>query len=252
VCASCDPTGARPTGESVVPHTQYDHAAFEAPSRALFDTGRVLFNSADALHPQDTNGNTDVYEYEPTGVGSCTSTSAAFNAATGGCVALISSGVASGPSEFLDASSTGSDAFFTTSERLVPHDVDELVDVYDAHECTSNSPCGPRQAPPPECTTAAACLLAPAPQPEIFGSGPTESLVGRGNALPPPAVAKPKTAARVRVEKLSKALASCRHRYKRQRKRRAACEKQAHKAYGSAKRAKRARKSVHANRWAGR
>ena len=91
----------------MVPLTQFQRLAFEPLSRALFDSGRLFFDSADALVPQDTNGNTDVYEFEPAGVGGCTPASTTFNTATGGCVGLISSGVASGPSEFLDASATG-------------------------------------------------------------------------------------------------------------------------------------------------
>ena len=55
----------RPTGSSVVPLTQFQRLAFEPLSRALFDSGRLFFDSADALVPQDTNGNTDVYEFEP-------------------------------------------------------------------------------------------------------------------------------------------------------------------------------------------
>ena len=42
-------------------------------SRYLSDSGRLFFDSSDALVPQDANGTEDVYEYEPAGVGSCTS-----------------------------------------------------------------------------------------------------------------------------------------------------------------------------------
>jgi hypothetical protein len=188
-CASCDPTGARPTGESVVPNTQYAQA-LAAPSRVVFDTGRLFFDSADALVPQDVNGNTDVYEYEPTGVGSCTAASAASDAATGGCVALISSGLASGESVFLDASSTGSDAFFTTAERLVPQDVDNLLDVYDAHECTAASPCPASSILPPPCTTEASCIAPPSPQPSIFGPPSSATFSGPGNLAPASPVKK--------------------------------------------------------------
>jgi len=255
-CASCDPSGARPIGSSMVPHTQFLNPHFqfnlganlELHSRALFDTGRLFFESGDALVPQDANGNTDVYEFEPAGVGGCTSASTTFNTATGGCVALISSGVASGPSEFLDASATGADAFFTTRERLVPQDVDNLADVYDAHECTTSSPCAPPAEPSPEaCRSAEACRAAPQPQPSIFGAPPSALFTGLGNVVSEPPV-KPRSAAELRAEKLSKALVSCRHRYKHQRKRRAACERHAHKAHGAAKQAKRASRSAHADR----
>jgi predicted secreted protein len=241
VCASCDPSGARPTGPSEVGGSR----------SSLFDNGRLFFNSADGLVPQDTNGNVDVYEFEPAGVGSCTSARVTFSAGTGGCVGLISSGVAPGPSVFLDASGTGADAFFTTRERLVGKDVDTAVDIYDAHVCSGPGDCPSEAEAPPACTTADACRAAPAPQPSIFGPPSSATFSGQGNASPPPPPPT-KTAAQIRAEKLSKALASCRHRYKHQRKRRSACEKQAHKAYGPAKKAKRAGRSAHANRRAGR
>ena len=41
-------------------------------SRYLSNSGRLFFDSADALVPQDVNGKEDVYEYEPPGEGSCT------------------------------------------------------------------------------------------------------------------------------------------------------------------------------------
>ena len=74
-------------------------------SRYLSDSGRLFFNSGDALVPQDVNGTWDVYEYEPEGVGSCGPAAASGSVvyrperetASGvvepaGCVGLISSG----------------------------------------------------------------------------------------------------------------------------------------------------------------
>jgi hypothetical protein len=246
-CESCNPSGARPTGSSEVPAPLFKPRGFEPLSRVLFDTGRMFFNSGDALVPQDVNANTDVYEFEPAGVGGCTSASTTFTTATGGCVGLISSGVASGGSFFQDASATGADAFFTTRERLVPQDVDGLLDVYDAHECTAGSPCAPPTEPSEECRSAAACRSASQPQPSIFGAPPSALFTGLGNLVAEPP-AKHRSAAEIRAEKLSKALASCRHKYKHQRRRRAACEKRTRKAYGAAKQAKHAGKSAHSNR----
>jgi hypothetical protein len=239
VCASCNPSGARPVGPSEVPPGLIPRTG---SSRSLFDSGRLFFNSADGLVAQDTNGNLDVYEFEPAGVGSCTSASATFNAGSGGCVGLISSGVASGPSVFLDASGTGDDAFFTTRERLVGRDVDTAVDIYDAHVCSGPGDCPSEVEVPPACTTADACRAASAPQPSIFGAPSSATFSGQGNASPPsPPPAK--TAAQIRAEKLKKALASCRHRYKRQRKHRAACEKQARRSYGAAHKANKAKRA---------
>jgi hypothetical protein len=264
VCASCNPSGARPIGPSVVPASPHGAEGSlatgfpvwqqEPGARSLLDGGRLFFDSGDALVPQDTNGNLDVYEFEPAGVGNCTAADPNFDSARGGCVGLISSGRASGESVFLEASANTTDVFFSTSERLVGKDTDTAVDIYDAHECSSASPCVPEASAQEECASAAACRPAPLPQPSIFGAPSSATFTGPGNlggrALNLPA--KPKSAAQIRAEKLSKALASCRHRYKHQRKRRAACEKQAHKGYGPAKKPKRARKSAHVNRRTGR
>ena len=119
-CASCNPTGARPLGvleNSFFPLVDYIESwrghwlaanvpGWEGQLRAnyqphyLLEDGRVLFNSSDALVPQDTNGLEDVYEYEPVGVGDCTGESATFSERADGCVNLISSGQSAANSIF--------------------------------------------------------------------------------------------------------------------------------------------------------
>ncbi len=131
-CVSCDPTGARPQGilDNVpFPGLLVDHPhswrgrwlAGSIPgwtlvpnlnlalyqSRYLSNSGRLFFNASDALVPQDTNNVEDVYEYEPPGIGDCSSSSKTFSPASGGCVALISSGSSKEESAFLDASESG-------------------------------------------------------------------------------------------------------------------------------------------------
>jgi hypothetical protein len=129
-CASCKPSGARPTGVSFIPGgTQFEtsHAIYQ--SRVLSDASggvRVFFDSMDGIVPQDVNGQQDVYEWEENGVGSCRQ--------AGGCVSLISSGTSNSESSFADASASGKDVFFLTYSQLVPWDTDNLVDVYDARE----------------------------------------------------------------------------------------------------------------------
>ena len=102
--------------------------------RNLSDSGRLFFNSADALVPQDQNHKEDVYEYQPVGVGGC--------ARPGGCLALVSSGVGerSDESVFLDASTGGGNVFFLTAERLLAQDVDSAFDIYDASVCGVGKP----------------------------------------------------------------------------------------------------------------
>ena len=58
VCASCDPTGARPRGAARVPG--WTMPLYQ--SRYLSDGGRLFFDSPDALVAQDTNDAEDVYE----------------------------------------------------------------------------------------------------------------------------------------------------------------------------------------------
>ena len=241
-------------------YTPYEEGRAIYQSRYLSNEGRLFFNSRDSLVPRDVNEQEDVYEYEPENVplGSehaCSPASVSgsevfkpggtFDAEGGqvteaaGCVALISSGTSDKESAFLDASESGGDVFFLTSEQLVPQDVDDARDVYDAHECTSASPCLPTPAATrPPCETEASCKAAPEPQPSIYGAGGTATFSGPGNVAPPPVVApKKKTAAEVRAEKLAKALKQC-HK-DRKKSKRLRCEKAARQEYGAAKKSKR-------------
>ena len=265
VCASCDPTGARPSGveykdlrygldglevwhpnqrlaASVPAWTAYT-ATGEAlyQSRYLSNSGRLFFNANSGLVPQDTNRTGDVYEFEPVGVPNgahaCSETSATFNERAGGCVNLISSGTSSEESSFLDASADGSDVFFLTGSPLVGQDTDTSMDVYDAHECTGSSPCFSSAASSgAACSTPDACKAAPEPQPSIFGAPASSTFSGAGNIVPfgkvPP---KPLT----RAQKLAKALKACQ---KKPKKRRAGCQRQARRAYGPVHKGKKSRK----------
>jgi hypothetical protein len=233
---------------------------FEAlyQSRYLSNSGRLFFDSNDALVREDVDGAEDVYEYEPMGMGGCdgagaSSGSVAFKPAhtveveggqgeePAGCVGLISSGTSSEESTFLDASESGADVFFLTAAKLVPQDYDTSLDVYDAHECTVQSPC---VSPPPEaspaCTTPEACRAPSEPQPAIFGAPPSQTFSGAGNASPAPAAsvkqrAKPLT----RAQKLAKALKACK---REPRKQRAKCGKTARGRYAAPKKPERTMK----------
>ncbi len=260
-CASCNPTGARPVG--VLDHgvsnallqvdnsgawgqlggggehwlagslvgwnRMYDRSSYEP--RYVMDSGRLFFNSPDALVPQDTNGLEDVYEYEPLGVGSCARENAGFSEVSGGCVDLISSGQASEESAFMDASEGGNDVFFTTNAKLVLEDYDNASDMYDAHVCTSTEPCRAEPVSPPECTSGDSCKAAPSPQPAIFGATPSATFSGVGNVAAASSgvvVSKSLT----RAQKLARALRVC---HKKKGKKRAVCERLARKSYGAKK-----------------
>jgi hypothetical protein len=129
-CVSCNPSGERPQGAASIPGTRSNGTRPEATDvyqpRALAASGdRVFFETADSLVPQDTNGATDVYEWEADGEGTC--------ARGVGCVQLISGGRDPEPSYFLDADESGGEAFFLTAASLYPLDPGSY-DVYDAHE----------------------------------------------------------------------------------------------------------------------
>jgi hypothetical protein len=249
-CVSCNPTGARPNGIFVpsifttpTPMPLVDrpgvwgnqwlsgsmsgwplvddfHALYEP--RNLSDSGRLFFNSADGLVPQDTNGKEDVYEYEPDGVDpSCT--------LPAGCVALVSSGDSDEESAFVDASVGGDDAFFMTAAQLAHQDVDHALDIYDAHVCTTSAPCqGPATSTPEPCNEVASCRQAPPPQPAIFGPPATATSNSAGNVVPG-APAKPVVRPLTRAQKLAKALKTCRKKHGKAKRK---CEAQAKKRYG--------------------
>ena len=275
VCPSCNPTGAQPSGffdqtnsgEGINPvvdrpgiwtgrwlaanvpgWTPRSAAAALYQSRYLSENGRLFFNSPANLVPAATNGRNDVYEYEPEGVGSCTSPT--------GCVSLISSGSSHQESAFLDASVGGSDVFFLTAERLVPTlDTDNAFDVYDARICTGASPCiTPSEVTPAKCTaepSEATCKEASATAPAL-PPAPASSTSGPGNAgthvvlsfteSRPPA---PKHA-ETNAQKLAKALKACKKDHKK--KKRQQCERAARRRYPVKKAKKAAGASSHTGR----
>jgi DNA-binding beta-propeller fold protein YncE len=217
-CASCNPSGARPHGiavpseggiegeigsrfpgflvdrntgwgsrslAAIVPgwtNVDNQHALYQ--SRYLSDSGRLFFDAADGLVPGDSNGTFDVYQYEPPqGAGQpasddCTTSAATYSPASGGCVGLISSGTSSEESALLDASESGDDVFFMTTARLTPEDRDGGFDVYDAHVCSSSSPCITASTSTSPCE-AEACQPQAAPPAEAAPA--TQSSQGSGN-----------------------------------------------------------------------
>jgi DNA-binding beta-propeller fold protein YncE len=261
-CVSCDPSGARPEGVfdpssiAVFPGLLVDyprsweatwlagslpgwttksvsHALYQ--SRYLSDSGRMYFDAADALVPQDTNKLEDVYQYEPAGVGDCTSASATFSPVSGGCVSLISSGSSKEESAFLDASENGDEVFFLTASRLTSNDVDGTFDVYDAHVCSASSPCPTARPSSTAGCEGDSCQTPSSPPTDVTPGSLTYK--GPGNAPPPAAKAKAKP---TRAQLLAKALKACRK--KKPKAKRLMCQRQAHKRYGTKKspRAKRA------------
>jgi hypothetical protein len=175
-CASCNPTGGRPTGAS----TLGEPGDQNYRPRNLSDDGtRLVFESRDQLLPAATNGNINVYEWEADGLGSCQS-----SADAGGCLYLLSPGTGADDARFLDASPTGDNVFIATRNRLLPRQQADLITVYDARVCTTTDPCITPPAPPPSSTCQGdGCrgLLSSAP---ALPTAASVSFSGPGNANP--------------------------------------------------------------------
>jgi hypothetical protein len=237
-CISCNPSGAPPLSNALFARSPGGAPAGGPPRPSSNDGSRVFFDTADSLVPTDVNGTLDVYEWEADGAGSCHSQT--------GCLSLISSGHDSAPSFFLGASADGANVFFGTHARLVPADADTAGDLYDARICTSSDPC----IQPPPGTTAQcegdACHNPPAAPIDATPTSLTFS--GAGNLLlqPPPPIVKPKTAAQLRAEELTRAVKACK-KLKSKTKRRI-CERTAHKRFGPPKKAKKATRASNGRR----
>jgi hypothetical protein len=225
VCASCDPSGARPHGGTLLQYVEYtlgwlnkpiaasipgwapyqnDHALYDP--RFLSDSGRLFFNSVGGLVPKDVNEQVDVYELEPAGVGSCTTATQTgtivYSPAAAGCVALISNGESNEESVFEDASESGEDVFFLSSSRLSTADLDGSLSLWDAHVCGAEGvPCTSAPVSPPACTTEASCKASPSPQPAIYGAPASATFNGPGNVAPAPTVTKKVTKKTVKCKK---------------------------------------------------
>jgi hypothetical protein len=170
VCASCDPSGARPVGPASI-----GNGSLYVPRNLSENGGRLFFESPDALVPRDSNGLVDVYEWEDEGEGSCSE--------SGGCVFPISNVAGGYESHFMDASSSGDNVFVTTKDQLVPAaGGNSRVNLYDARVDGGF----PMSEAPPACANADSCKQPVSPQPSIFGAGSSETFSGPGDAVPPP------------------------------------------------------------------
>ncbi|TMK97921.1 MAG: hypothetical protein E6G34_09555 [Actinobacteria bacterium] len=265
VCASCNPFGARPTGVldrreageglgllvdrpaawrgqvvgqtlagSIPTWTELAKQTTLYQSRYLSDEGRLFFNSPDQLVTlpagEEFVHKENVYEYEPSGLGSCTDPA--------GCVALLTSGTSDHESAFIDASDDGSSVYFITAAPLVAADQDKSLDVYDARVCRPESPCltGPAAQPRP-CESTETCQGAHTPAPTFETPG-TLTNSGPGNIhkeiVRPEEKGKGKGKRhKTRAQLLKRELRKC-HKLKKHKKR-VACERRARKRFGPKK-----------------
>jgi hypothetical protein len=214
--------------------TPYNSQASNYQSRYLSDNGRMFFDSAEELVPQDRNGREDVYEYEPAGVGSCTTAAETYVLSSEGCVSLVSSGTSTQESAFMDASEGGNDVFLLTAAPLVGADLDAAFDIYDASVCgqpgTHACPVAPPSAET-ECSDASGCRAGAPVSVPVF-TAPAPSAPGPGETSPQIQVLSSKTVkapAPSRAQKLAVELRACRRIHSA--KRRHTCETQAHRRY---------------------
>jgi hypothetical protein len=193
-CASCDSAGLPPTGNATTPvaqHVEGGPLGWETAvtqQRYLLDNGRLFFESTDALLPQASNGQQNVYEHEPDGVGGCQRPA--------GCLYLISTGASQSPSYFVDASTSGNNVFIETQDQLVPEDRDQAQDIYDVRIDGGF----PSYSPPP--CSGEACKPPVTPAPPIYQAPPSATFFGAGN--PSALTAKPTVAKAKRKVKAKK------------------------------------------------
>jgi hypothetical protein len=175
-CASCaeefaptanpaegeDPQIWRPT------HEEQWYRTVGYADHQLANDGAVFFSTQSRLLKAAENGVSNVYEYNA------------------GRLSLISSGKSADPSYFRDATPSGSDVYFMTSQALVGGDVDNRMSLYDARvdggfaEPGATSSCGDT----PSCRGAVAGLPG-------FLAPQSATFEGSGNLQPAPPAAGP-------------------------------------------------------------
>ena len=184
-CVSCNPSGELPIGPSRWQARQASSTALQGytPRSYSADGDRLVFDSGDALTPQDTNGRQDVYEWEQNGSGGCPAV--APGAPEPGCLFAISNVAGNYESFLLDADPTGENVFFATEDQLVPADTDFHVDVYDARVDGGF----PVSVLPPACDNGDSCKGPVSPQPGVFGAPASATFSGLANPVEPPSQA---------------------------------------------------------------
>jgi hypothetical protein len=203
-CVSCSSALPASTGETGLYPARNVLSAFPTIpyrlSRNLSaDGSSVIFETAQALLPQDSNAKADVYEWKD------------------GQLALVSRGQGNYPSQFVDASADGRDVFFITRERLVGSDRDNQSDMYDARIGGGF----PESSPPILCQGDA--CQGSIPNSPVFAPPATSTATSGGNATPRKTskAKKKKKCARGQVRKKVKGKSRCVKKKKQQQRRQA-------------------------------
>jgi hypothetical protein len=173
-CASCNPTGARPVGPTNLGQPRGVEGLYRP--RVLTADGTLFFDSYDALVPHSNDSRQNVYEYEDGEIHPISNVSGGYE------------------SFLLDASASGGDVYFATSDRLLQQDPGGSVVVYDARIDGGFS-----VAPiAPSCDSGDSCKPPESAQPSVFAPTGSATFSGLGNfspavSLPPPKKTTKKT-----------------------------------------------------------
>jgi hypothetical protein len=243
-CISCNPTGLTPLEQELEP--EQGNAQLigpETPDTAELnflgsssplvseDGTRAVFETTEALVPQDVNGVDDVYEWEQLDTGGCTRSSATFSEVNDGCLYMLSPGVggetgtpeatnnADIPGTHLaSASNNLGDIYLQSDEPLLPG-LDNAAHLYDVR-VDGGFPYTPAShgCEPGQCKAAT--------ESPLFSEPASIAFSGAGNLKPHTAAHRHKL---TRAQRLRRALRACRKR--RSKRRRVACERAAHRKY---------------------
>ena len=197
--------GNEPGFEARLPFSKVGFAGVQRPTAMTSDGSTVVFETAEALSPADSDGATDVYEWHE------------------GQVSLISNG---GGNAF-GITRSGQDIYFSTGQALTAGDSGTEGDFYDARigggfPASTPAPC-----------SGEACQGGAPPQPQPPGASASAAFNGPGSPLtaetPPASQPKPKPKPQTAAQKLAKALKACKAKHSK--KKRTACEKKARNTY---------------------
>jgi hypothetical protein len=200
-CVSCNPSGTPPLADAELFTPPLSNSFVPRTIPLLSEDGsRAFFETTEALVPQDTNGTSDVYEWENGHI-------YLLSSGTGGTLGvqegLRSEELALTGSKLVGVSSNGDNVLIATTDRLLPQDIENAAEIYDVRVDG-----GFPYTPPVYGCDSGQCQGPQTPAP-IFAPPPSATFVGLGNPVqetagPLPKSAKPATCKKGFVKKRGK------------------------------------------------
>jgi hypothetical protein len=244
-CISCSALRSKPEEDGqahLIPRFMLDagELPYQTPSPPFIsdDGSRAVFETTEALVPQDVDGTSDVYEWAREGTHGCEPLSASYSPVIGGCDYLLSSGLGTevpnengitGGTHLVGASENLQDVYIQTSESLLPG-LDDASKLYDVRVdggfpyTVMSRGCEPGR-----------CRAASGESP-VPGKSTTDAFAGPGDVKTVTG-RRGKRAALARRRRLALALRACGRRHAV--RRRIACERRARRRYGMGRAANR-------------